>query len=130
MLGAMEARMLLTPLVATPLDLEMPPITLLRLPPKMWLKILLPSVRSVAFKLLMMLPALPAWSPRALANEAAPLSVDAFFCIAPRMLGNAAVMTEDTCFWSILRFSEMAPMASLPVKAPKMLVKSMMLLIF
>ena len=90
----------------------------------MCFRILLPSVRSVDFRLLRMLPALPAWSPRALANEAAPLSVEAFFCMAPKKEGRALVMTEDTCFESILSFSEMALTASLPVKAPKMLVKS------
>ena len=43
MLGAMEARMLLTALEATPLFCETPLMTEDRLLPKMWLKILEPS---------------------------------------------------------------------------------------
>ena len=95
----------------------------------MWPRILEPSVRSAPFRLLMMLPALPAWSPKALAKAAAPPSVEAFCCIAPMMDGKALVMTEDTCFESRLNFSAIVPTASLPVKAPKMLVKSMLVII-
>ena len=127
-LGAMEARMLPTALEATPVCFEIPLKMLLRLPPKIWPKILEPSIRSAPFKLLMMLPALLAWSPRALAKASAPPGVEAFFCMAPRSVGNALVMTDETCLESILRLSAMAPTASLPVKAPKMLVKSMILL--
>jgi len=123
-LGAIEDKMLLTELVATPVELEMPLNTLERLPPKIWLKILEPSVRSAPLRLSIILPALPAWLPRACDKEAAPDSVEAFFCMAPKREGNALVMTEETCFESILNFCEMAPMASLLVKAPKMLVKS------
>ena len=58
---AKRARMLPTRLEPTPVFLEMPLSTDDRLPPKIWLRILPPSVRSAAFRLLMMLPALPAW---------------------------------------------------------------------
>ena len=128
-LGAMAARMLPTELVDTPVCFEMPPNTLPRLPPKMWPRILPPSVRSVTFRLLTMLPALPAWSPRALAKASAPPGVEAFFCIAPSNVGRALVMTEDTCLESILRLSAMAPTASLPVRAPRMLVMSILLIV-
>jgi hypothetical protein len=47
--------------------------------------------------------------------------------MAPKSEGSAWLMTEETCFESTLRLFEMAPMASLPVKAPKMFVKSMII---
>ena len=121
----MEARMLLTALEATPVFFERPLMTDDRLPPKIWLKILEPSVMSAPARLLRMLPALPAWSPRAFERASAPLVVEAFFCMAPRSEGRALVMTEETCLESSLRFFAMVLTASLPVSAPKMLVKSM-----
>ena len=63
--------------------------------------------------------------PRASASEAAPACDEAFFCMAPRSDGRAAVMTDDTWFESRLRFFAMVLAASLLVKAPKMFVKSM-----
>ena len=49
--------------------------------------------------------------------------------MAPKSEGIAFVMTEDTCFESIFKLLEMALMASLPVKAPKMFDNSMIVIV-
>ena len=109
MLGAMEAKMLLTVLLEAPVLPAMLENTDEVLLPKILLRILAPSTVSA----LLTLDVLPAWSLRALARAAAPSADCEFFCMPCIKVGRAELMTDETVLESIFSFFDRALTVSL-----------------